>query len=137
MDIVGWPHGDIDAALRARADSDCKYDARLAQLLLDFVEALRREKAGPRLFASIHLNRELWLRYRAPNGTGCRITVTMDRPDYGPLEDGLPQFHYRMSYRIITPTDNLNHPLTEERARRVQSAVEFVWQAISEARELL
>lgn len=137
MEIVGLPpKRDFETELRTRAGSGSAYDARIAGLLLDLLDALRGDAIGPRVFVSYHLDRELWLHYRGPNDAHCLITVTLDRPDYGPLENGLPRFHYRMTYRITGSTHNRDQPTIEQRARSVESAVEFVWQAIRETRML-
>ncbi len=69
-------------------------------MMLGLLDALTRDASGPMLFASIHQDRELWLQYSAPNGASAMITATIDSPDYGPLEHGLPRFHYRLSYRV-------------------------------------
>ena len=75
--------------------------------MLDLIDSLRRDAVGPTLFATPHLNRELWLQYSAPNGDSVMITVTIDHPDYAPLENGLPSFHYRLS-RTIQDSNKAN-----------------------------
>ena len=52
----------------------------------------------------------------------------IDRPDDGPLENGLPRFHYRLSYRIRSSSDTTDRPIIEYRVRSVASAVEIVRQ---------
>jgi hypothetical protein len=135
MEIVGLRAVDFESALRERAQAESAYDARVARLLLDLVEGLRREAMGPRLFASYHVDRDLWLQYRSANGAYCMVTVAMDRPDYGAIENGLPRFHYRMTYRITAGDGRGQDAAVEERCRSVESAVEFVSEAISETRK--
>lgn len=136
MEIVSLLPADFEATLHRRARSDSQYDARIARLLLDLLDALKREPIGPRVFASFHLDRDLWLQYRSPNNAHCMITITMDRPDYGPLVDGVPLFHYRMSCKITDSSQNQTRPTQTDRTRSVDSAVEFVRNAIRETRLL-
>ncbi|MBM3968206.1 MAG: hypothetical protein FJ308_24575 [Planctomycetes bacterium] len=136
MEIVALLAPDFETALDERAKSGSAYDARIARLLLDLLDALRHEPIGPRLFASFHLDRDLWLQYRSPNNAHCMITIKMDRPDYGPLVDGLPLFHYRMTCQTTDSTESKVGPILEDRTRSVDSAVEFVRNAIRETRLL-
>tara|TARA_R110002072_G_scaffold303123_1_gene494631 strand:- start:34243 stop:34659 length:417 start_codon:yes stop_codon:yes gene_type:complete len=137
MEIVNLPGADspnFDAEYQRLANSDSAYDARVARMMLDFLAALRREPIGPRLFAS-HILNELWLQYSAPGGASILVAVTVDSPDYGPLDDGLPQFHYRLSYKLRSSNDEEQLPV-EERARSIESACEFVGVAIAVARDI-
>ena len=136
MEVVELIRSDFESALHDRAHSDSAYHARIARLLMDLLEALRQEPIGPKLFASYHLDRDLWLQYRSPHSARFMITVTIDRPDYGPLVDGLPLFHYRMTCKITDSTGNQTRPTQEDRSRSVDSAVEFVRNAIRETRML-
>jgi len=136
MEIVNLSH-DVDAILHKRTQSESRYDARTAELLIDLLHAMRRDPEGPRLFASILLERELWLLYVVPGGASCMITVTIDRPDYGPLENGLPIFHYRMAYRITGRSDGRVGPMNEARVHSTGSAVEFVHTAISKTQKTM
>ena len=133
MEIVNLSH-DVDAILHKRTQSESRYDARTAEMLLELLHAMRRNSEGSRLYASFVYQRELRLQYRAPNGRSCMITVTIDRPDYGPLENGLPIFHYRMAYRISGRYGEQERPLIEARVRGADLAVEFVQTAVSESR---
>lgn len=136
MEIVGLLRRNFEAPLHERAQSDSPFEARVAHMLLNLLDALRRDAIGPCLFASYHLERDLWLQYSAPNGAHCMITVTIDRPDYGPLDNGLPRFHYRMTYLIKRGANDRDLPVIEERIRSVESAQEFVRHAISETRNV-
>ena len=136
MEIVALLNSNFEAALHDRTVSDSAYDARVAQMLLDLLDALRHEPIGPKLFASYHLDQDIWLQYRSPHSAHCMITVTMDRPDYGPLVDGLPVFHYRMTCKMTDSTTHQIRPMQEVRIRSIDSAVEFVWNAIRETRML-
>jgi hypothetical protein len=136
MEIFALLEPDFETALYERAQSDSAYDARIARLLLELVDSLRHEPIGPRLFASYVLDRELWLQYRSPSNASCMITVTMDRRDYGPLVDGLPLFHYRLACQKTDSNENQIRPTLEDRTRSVDSAVEFVRNAIRETRML-
>jgi hypothetical protein len=136
MEIFSLLKPNFEATLRERTVSDSAYHARVAQLLLDLLESLRREPIGPRVHASYHLDRDLWLQYRAPNNARCMITITIDRPDYGPLVDGLPVFHYRMCCQMTDSSENGNPQKDEDRTRCIDSAVEFVRNAIRETRML-
>ena len=136
MEIVSLLKSDFEATLHERARSDLVYDARIARLLLDLLDALRHEPIGPKLFVSYHLDTDLWLQYRSPHSAHCMITVTMDRPDYGPLVDGLPLFHYRMTCKMTDSMANQTRPKQEDRTRSVDSAVEFVRNAIRETKML-
>lgn len=134
---VSSPLGDdFESALQERTNAGCAYDARVAGLLLALLDALRRQVTGPRLYAFFRPDGEVSLHYRAPNDSRCVITVTVDRPDYGPLENGLPRFHYRMTYQITNSWLNRAGPVVEERMRTVDSAVEFLQDAIRETRGL-
>lgn len=135
VNLTGPDSPNFDAEYQRLANSDSAYDARVARMMLDFLAALRREPIGPRLFASRILN-ELWLQYSAPGGASVLVAVTVDRPDYGPLDDGLPQFHYRLSYKLRSSADVEEQRPVEERARCIESACEFVGVAIAEARDL-
>lgn len=136
MEIVALIEPNFETALHERTQSDSAYDARVAQLLLDLLDGLRHEPVGPQLFASFHLDRDLWLQYYAPNKAHCMITITMDHPDYGPLADGLPLFHYRMTCKMTDSTERQIGPMQEDRTRSVDSAVELVRNAIRETRML-
>ena len=134
MEIVNLSH-DVDAILHKRTQSGSRYDGRTAELQLNLLHAMRRDPEGHRLYASFLFERELWLLYKAECGTSCMITVTIDQPDYGALEDGLPRFHYRMAYRITGCSDGRVGPLNEARPHSSGSAVEFVHTAISETQK--
>lgn len=136
MEIIALIPRDFEAALHERSKSDSPYEARVAHMLGGLLDVLRRDAIGPRLFASYHLQREIFLQYFAPNGSHCMITVAIDSPDYGPLENGLPRFHYRMTYQLKRKIDDRRLPLIEERVHSVESASEIVRQAILEARKL-
>jgi hypothetical protein len=136
MEIIALLEPSFETALKVRAQSDSAYDAKSARHLLELLDALRHEPNGPQLFASYHLDRDLWLQYRSPNKAHCMITITMDRPDYGPLVDGLPVFHYRMTCEKTDSTEKKIRPTLEDRTRSVDSAVEFVRNAIRETRIL-
>lgn len=126
-----------DAEFRSLAASESPYDACVGRMMLDLLDLLRQDAIGPRLFASAHINRELRLQYSAPNGASAMITVTIDHPDYGPCENGLPRCHYRLSYKIRSTNDAINRETVEERARNVETACAFVREAIRESRSLL
>ena len=136
MEIIALLQPSFEIALKERAQSDSAYDAKFARHLLELLDALRSEPIGPQLFASYHLDRDLWLQYCSPNNAHCMITVTMDRPDYGPLVDGLPVFHYRMTCQKTDSSERQIRPALEDRTRNIDSAVEFVRQAIRETRML-
>jgi hypothetical protein len=136
MEIVALLKRDFESTLHKRAGSESAYDARIARHLLDLLHALRHERTGPRLLASYHFDRELWLHYHAPNNAHCIITITMDRPDYGPLVDGLPLFHYRMTCNKTDSKRKPIRPAEEDRSRSVKSAVDFVRNSIRETRTL-
>lgn len=136
MEIIALLQPSFETALSERAQSDSAYDAKFARHLLELLDALRREPIGPQLFASYQLDRDLWLQYRSPNNARCMIAITMDRSDYGPLVDGLPVFHYRMTCQKTDSTERQIRPTLEDRTRSVASAVEFVRQAIRETRML-
>jgi hypothetical protein len=128
---------DYEGPFRSVASSAAAYEARVGGMMLDLLDAVRRDSIGPRLFAFAHTNRELWLQYySASNGASAMIRITIDRPDYGPLEDGLPRFHYRLDYRIKSSNGAIARPLIEQRAHSVETACAFVREAISDARAL-
>ena len=133
VSLLGPDFPDYDAEFRRLADSESAYEACVGRMMLELLDSLRRDAIGPRLFASTLLNRELWLQYSAPNGASAIITVAIDHPDYGRLEDGLPRFHYRLSY-IRSSSDSTDRLPIEERARSVETAREFVREAIRETR---
>jgi hypothetical protein len=136
MEIIALLQPSFETALNERARSDSAYDAKFARHLLELLDTLRHEPIGPQLFASYHRDRDLWLQYRSPNNAHCLITITMDRPDYGPLVDGLPVFHYRMTCQKTDSTKRQIRHTLEDRTRSIVSAVEFVRKAIRETRML-
>lgn len=126
---------DYEGPFRSLAGSAAAYDARVGRMMLDLLDAIRRDAVGPRVFAFAHTNRELSLQYySASNGASAMIRIAIDRPDCGPLEDELPRFHYRLDCRIKSSNDAIARPLIEERARSLETACAFVREAIRDAR---
>lgn len=52
MELIALLERDFEPALHERAQSDSAYDARIARVLLELLNALRHEPIGPRLFAT-------------------------------------------------------------------------------------
>ena len=135
VSLIAPGSSDDEGPFRSLASSAAAYDARVGRMMLDLLDAIRRDSIGPRLFASVHTDRELLLQYySASNGASAVIKIAIDRPDCGPVGDGLPRFHYRLDYRIKSSNDAIARPLIEERARSVEAACAFVREAIGDAR---
>lgn len=64
---------------------------RMLQSLVDYLEA---SGATPSVVAELRPE-GIWLWRAEPIG-GVEALVSVDRPDYGPVRDGLPVMHYRL-----------------------------------------
>ncbi len=127
VSLLGQSHDEYESPFRDLAESDVAYDARVGEMMLALIDTLRGDPLGVTIHASHHPDIELWLQYSVPDGAHVMISATVDRPDFGPLTDGLPNFHYRLSYRIGDATDRLP---TEHRASTLPDAHEFIRDAI-------
>ena len=117
-----------EAPFRKLARSDVAYDALVGSMMLGLLNALRNDPLDVTLFASLHSEIELRLQYSVfSNGPSLMLSAIVDRPDYGPLANGIPNFHYRLAFRIGDSTDGLT---TECRAQTANDALQFVRNAI-------
>jgi len=129
VDLLGRSN-EFEATFRELALSDAPYHAAIGNMMVDLLDSLRRDPFDGTVHASHHPDLgspELWLQYSVPNGSSVMITVSVDRPDYGPLTNGLPRFHYRLAYRLGDSTDHLP---TEHRTPVLQEAHDFIRHAI-------
>ena len=135
IDLINpdWP--DFDASFRRVAESASPREARIGRMMLDLLESLRQSLPGTLFYASVSGNEELWLSYCVPGQSAATmIKIAVDAPDYGPLENGLPRFHYRLSYKFNPPGGDWAGLPTEERLHSVQAACQFVVAAVEQAR---
>ena len=121
---------------RRQRESGTPYETRIAELQLNLLDSLERGPVGPRLSVSTGIGNEMWISYSSPDGASASIVVDIDRPDYGPLVNGLPRFHYRIKSSIRHAGDDQWSPEKEERIRSVESAYEFIRRVIVETRDL-
>ena len=121
---------EFEATFRELAASDVPYDAAIGNMMVDLLDSLRRDPFDGTVHASHHPDLgspELWLQYSVPNGSSVMITASVDRPDHGPLTNGLPKFHYRLAYRLGDSSDDLP---TEHRTPILQEAHGYIRNAI-------
>jgi len=138
VDLLSPDHPQYDEPFRTLVDSDSAYDMRIGQMMLDLLAVLRQRRTGLLLFASTASDHELWLNYSAPDRRArSLITISIDSRDYGPFDNGLPHFHYRLSCRIGSPADTREQLPIEDRVTSVELACEFVLKAIDETRKKL
>lgn len=132
--LIGRPSDDYEIAFRELAEADNVYDAKVGSMMLELLERLRRDSSTVTLFAFSQSPAELSLLYASSSKASAHVTVRIDRPDYAPLVDGKPPFHYRMSFVIQTTDDSTfgERPF-EKRVQAVEDACEFLNEAILEA----
>ena len=135
VDLFAPESPQFDAPFRCLADSDSPTNVRVGRMMLDLLDELRKLPAGPILYAHAHNDRELWLAYTAPDRrSSTTLKVAIDSKDYSSLENGLPRFHYRLAFDVMSRTDSQERRSVEDRVHSVQSAFEFVTTAIEQTR---
>lgn len=105
------------------------YEKQFGKMMLDFLDHMRRATIGPRLFAQRFAN-ELWLYYSSGMDSNTLITATVDSKDYSPIVEGLPLMHYRLTYTLLKQEANDSKRYIELRTREVNTACDFVLEAI-------
>lgn len=100
--------------------------SQMAQMMLDFVDRLRRGVVGPQLHADMCLD-ELSLEY-VYGANNTTITAKVDYKDRSPVVNGIPILHYRLTYSL--PENDADAPKVELRTHHVDEAYEFVLEAI-------
>ncbi len=126
----------VEGEYRRFASSEDRLEAAFGLMMLELLDALRRDVVGPRLVAEKGFLwfecPELRLNYSDGQGHGTTVHVKVDYKDRSPLADGLPLLHYRLNRRPW-PKQRLNSR-DELRTRDVNTACEFVLEAIRECR---
>jgi hypothetical protein len=117
-----------DEYRRLAASKSC-YEARIGTMMLEFLDRLRHGVTGPRL-GVIKMSEELWLQYADGQGHSTLITVRIDHKDYSPLVDGVPPMHYRLASTRFTANLQNNLPKVELQTSDVETASDFVLEAI-------
>lgn len=113
---------DIEPALMQLASSDNPLEALKGQKLLELVRHLKTQGPSPTAGRQLVL-RELWLvPYNDAKGRCLQIWV--DWNDYGPLRDGLPETHFRLSMRRGNGTLSI-----DARAKTVEDAGQVIYEA--------
>lgn len=88
---------NFERALRQQAAGNDPVDARRARKLLDLVRYLEAQGPAPRAFAHLFFD-ELWLTpFREADPA--MVHVSVDWKDFGPVQDGIPEMHYRLNYK--------------------------------------
>ncbi|MCE5267180.1 MAG: hypothetical protein LLG00_04785 [Planctomycetaceae bacterium] len=128
----------FDADYRRMTRSDSKIQVAIGSMMLTFLDALRAGIAGPKLFATKVLpnETELWLDYSDGYGNRAHMTATIDFKDHSSLVDGVPLLHYRLSSRTTQPPQAAQDMPIELRTRDVNTAYEFVVEAIRRCKPL-
>lgn len=109
---------------RRLASSEVPFEAAFARMMLELLDALRRDVVGPRLVAHQEiLGPGLQFVYSDGRGHSTAVSVNVDYKDRSPVVDELPSLHYRLA----CATEHLSEEL---RARNVQAACEFIQDAI-------
>ena len=127
------PHGrSFEDFYQAQAKSDFPAERRMGEMMLELFEALRRGTIGPRLHA-LKTADELWLSYSSGTDNYVSIGLKVDYKDRTPMVNGLPQFHYRLSYEGSLLNER-PLPLTELRTRDLRTACDFIGEAIERCR---
>ena len=107
-------------------------------MMLELLDALRRDVIGPRLVASKGLlwqeYPELLLSYSDGHGHRTMVGTTIDYKDRSPLVDGLPLLHYRLRRHPSWPEPSVDSR-DELRTRDVRTACEFISEAIRDCRD--
>jgi hypothetical protein len=113
---------DIETPLRTMALSADRQEAFRGQRLLELVQHLQAQGPVPRACVQLLL-RELWLRpYNHANRVLVKIWV--DWRDYSPLQEGLPEAHYRLQIQ------RGKAPLSRDaRASTPEEAEQVIWEA--------
>ena len=88
---------DIKPVLRRLAESTDPIAACRGRMLLDLVGLLEARGPAPSAFSSL-VRDELWFT-PANRHNRARVGVRVDWRDRGPIRDGLPAMHYRLSIR--------------------------------------
>jgi hypothetical protein len=127
IDLLNPDATDVDQIYRRMAQSRSPVESRFGQMMVDFVETLRRGIIGPRLFASKFGGRdtELWLQYRDSRGYRTVITATIDYNDRAPFVDGEPPFHYRLSYTRASTESSARSQRTELRTQDLSTRIQL------------
>jgi hypothetical protein len=114
------------------------FQAAFGRMMLELLDALRHHIIGPRLIAQKGIcwdeSPELCLYYLHGREKVTSIRVTIDFKDHSPLVDGLPLLHYRLTHRP-KPSERCPKPRNELRTRDVQTACEFILEAIRDCRD--
>jgi hypothetical protein len=125
------------------ARSDSPFESRVGKMMLDFLNRLRSGVVGPRLSAlkspasyapKCDFGIELWLQYSDNHGHHTMITVTIDYKDRSPLVDGVPPLHYRLAYTLPDRDSGKTTPKAELRTSNLDTACDFVLEAIHACR---
>lgn len=121
---------------RDLASSEVPFEAALGRMMLELLNALRREIIGPRLTGAHGIG---WSERRAlrliydNHGHSMTVTVMVDYKDCSPLVNGLPLLHYRLR-ADQSWTDRTAAMPDELRTRDVRTACEFILEAIRKCR---
>lgn len=130
----------VEEEYRRLALSEVPFEAAYGKMMLDLLDALRRDVIGPRLAAmkSIlwHQYPELLLLYKYGYGHNMAVCARVDYKERSPLVDGLPLLHYRLRRDLAWPEPSVD-PQDELRTRNVDTACEFILEAIRKCRESL
>lgn len=121
----------VEAEYRRLASSDSPCQSQMAQMMLQFIQRLRRGVIGPTLYAFKTAD-ELSLQYHRGASTAT-IEAKVDYMDRSLLVDGVPRLHYRLAYTVHA-SDNIVVPKTELRTHDVDEAYRFVIDAIEACR---
>jgi hypothetical protein len=141
MEIVDLLHPEdpsFEDDYRRMATADSRAEEMIGKMMLDLLKTLREGVVGPRLvaFRPLPNEHELSLTY-ASSGNSTSITVAVDWKDRSPLVDGVPQMHYRLSYTPSPRNRKQNSPPVELRTRDIQTAYEFILEAIRQCKPVL
>jgi hypothetical protein len=132
MELIDPIHPDapcFEDEYRRLAASGSRFEAKIGALMLAFLDRLRHDVSGPRLGVMKMLD-ELWLQYADGHGHSTLITARIDHKDYAPFVEGVPPMHYRLAY-ARPGTDSLdNLPKVELRTSEVETACDFILEAI-------
>ena len=120
--LTALDNPDIKPAVRQLADAVEPCAARKGQMLLDLVCHLEARGSDRTAFGYVSGD-ELWLS-STDQPTGARVHVRADWQDFGPVRDGLPEMHYRLSIR--RPGSSLSR---DERACEPSDVERLIWEA--------
>jgi hypothetical protein len=122
MQIIYFPKSrDVRAELTAMASSHRRLDALRGQKLLALLQHLEAEATEQRVYARLLL-KELTF-----SANAVAVKVWVDWNDYGPVQDGIPQAHYRLQIQRenLALSEDIRTETPEEVRRVISQA--FGW----------